>query len=125
MSDHNTQAQINHQNSAVNPMAAKANTTIAYTDGACKGNPGMGGWGAHLIFSDGTTQDLYGGAQATTNNRMELMGAIKALQYSPHEVPLEIWTDSSYVKKGILPSEDYLENEEFLATLAEVKAALS
>ena len=101
MSDHNTQAQIQHQNSAVNPMAAKANTTIAYTDGACKGNPGMGGWGAHLIGSDGTTQDLYGGAQATTNNRMELMCAIKALQYSPHETPLEIWTDSNYVKKGI------------------------
>ncbi|WP_201583072.1 DNA polymerase III subunit epsilon [Psychrobacter jeotgali] len=83
------------------PMAAKKNTTIAYTDGACKGNPGAGGWGAHLIFSDGHTQDLYGGEAETTNNRMELMGAIQALQHSSPEVTLEIWTDSSYVKNGI------------------------
>lgn len=84
-----------------NPLAAKPDTTVAYTDGACKGNPGAGGWGAHLIFSDGQTQDLYGGASDTTNNRMELMGAIQALTHSPHEPMLEIWTDSSYVKKGI------------------------
>ena len=84
-----------------NPLAAKANTTVAYTDGACKGNPGAGGWGAHLIFSDGRTQDLYGGDKVTTNNRMELMGAIQALTHSPREQTLEIWTDSSYVKKGI------------------------
>ena len=84
-----------------NPLAAKANTTVAYTDGACKGNPGAGGWGAHLIFSDGQTQDLYGGEQVTTNNRMELMGAIQALTHSPREQNLENWTDSTYVKKGI------------------------
>ena len=84
-----------------NPLTAKANTTVAYTDGACKGNPGAGGWGAHLIFSDGRTQDLYGGDKVTTNNRMELMGAIQALTHSPREQTLEIWTDSSYVKKGI------------------------
>lgn len=84
-----------------NPLAAKPDTTVAYTDGACKGNPGAGGWGAHLIFSDGQTQDLYGGASDTTNNRMELMGAIQALTHSPPEPMLEIWTDSSYVKKGI------------------------
>lgn len=86
---------------ATDPLAAKANTTVAYTDGACKGNPGAGGWGAHLIFSDGHTQDLYGGEPNTTNNRMELMGAIQALTHSPHELTLEIWTDSSYVQKGI------------------------
>lgn len=86
---------------SANPMAAKAKTTVAYTDGACKGNPGAGGWGAHLIFSDGRTQDLYGGEDTTTNNRMELMGAIQALKHSPHEDTLEIWTDSSYVKNGI------------------------
>ncbi len=84
-----------------NPLAAKLDATVAYTDGACKGNPGAGGWGAHLIFSDGRTQDCYGGAADTTNNRMELMGAIEALKHSPHEPRLEIWTDSSYVKKGI------------------------
>ena len=94
-----TMAQTQWQ--ANNPLAAKANATIAYTDGACKGNPGAGGWGAHLIFSDSSTQDLYGGEAVTTNNRMELMGAIKALQYSPRDVTLEIWTDSSYVKNGI------------------------
>ncbi len=86
---------------AIDPMAVKLNTTVAYTDGACKGNPGAGGWGAHLIFCDGATQDLYGGEADTTNNRMELMGAIQALKHSPHELKLEIWTDSSYVKNGI------------------------
>ncbi len=86
---------------STDPMASKTSTTIAYTDGACKGNPGAGGWGAHLIFEDGQTQDLYGGAADTTNNRMELMGAIKALEHSPSDLKLEIWTDSSYVKKGI------------------------
>ncbi|MEN2751374.1 DNA polymerase III subunit epsilon [Psychrobacter sp. FBL11] len=89
------------QQNTTNPLAVKANTTIAYTDGACKGNPGAGGWGAHLIFSDGHTQDLYGGDKETTNNRMELMGAIKALEHSPQDIKLEIWTDSSYVKNGI------------------------
>ena len=101
MSDTSTSAQSFNTNNAINPLAAKPNTTVAYTDGACKGNPGAGGWGAHLIFSDGCTQDLYGGDKETTNNRMELMGAIQALTHSPHEHNLEIWTDSSYVKKGI------------------------
>ena len=101
MSDNPISAQQFNTNNAMNPLAAKSDTTVAYTDGACKGNPGAGGWGAHLIFSDGRTQDLYGGDSQTTNNRMELMGAIQALKYSPHEQNLEIWTDSSYVKKGI------------------------
>lgn len=101
MSDNPTLARSFNINNANNPLAAKANTTVAYTDGACKGNPGAGGWGAHLIFSDGRTQDLYGGEKVTTNNRMELMGAIQALIHSPREQTLEIWTDSSYVKKGI------------------------
>lgn len=100
MSDNRTVPSFN-TNNAMNPLAAKANTTVAYTDGACKGNPGAGGWGAHLIFSDGRTQDLYGGDKETTNNRMELMGAIQALTHSPLEQNLEIWTDSSYVQKGI------------------------
>ena len=101
MSDNRTSAQQFTTNNAMNPLAVKPDTTVAYTDGACKGNPGAGGWGAHLIFSDGRTQDLYGGDKETTNNRMELMGAIQALTHSPHEQKLEIWTDSSYVKKGI------------------------
>lgn len=101
MSDNHYSIQPLSIDNAVNPLAAKTDTTVAYTDGACKGNPGAGGWGAHLILSDGRTQDLYGGDAATTNNRMELMGAIQALTHSPHEHRLEIWTDSSYVKKGI------------------------
>ncbi|ERL55917.1 DNA polymerase III subunit epsilon [Psychrobacter aquaticus] len=101
MSDNHSSAQPFNKNNAINPLTAKPNTTVAYTDGACKGNPGAGGWGAHLIFSDGLTQDLYGGDKETTNNRMELMGAIQALTHSPLTQKLEIWTDSSYVKKGI------------------------
>lgn len=86
----------------LNPsISAKANTTIAYTDGACKNNPGIGGWGAWLIFSDGQTQSFYGGEEQTTNNRMELMGAIQALVHSPKQHTLEIWTDSKYVYEGI------------------------
>ncbi len=84
--------------SVLNP---KANTTIAFTDGACKGNPGPGGWGTLLIFSDGSHGEFYGGEDPTTNNKMELMGAIMALKHSPIELMLEIWTDSSYVKNGI------------------------
>lgn len=101
MSDNYISTPSNATNQATDPLAAKADATVAYTDGACKGNPGAGGWGAHLIFSEGTTQDLYGGEADTTNNRMELMGAIQALTHSPHELKLEIWTDSSYVKNGI------------------------
>ena len=93
MSDNRNSMPNTHKDNAIDPLAAKTNTTVAYTDGACKGNPGAGGWGAHLIFSDGSTQDLYGGDKETTNNRMELMGAIQALTHSPHEHTLEIWTD--------------------------------
>lgn len=84
--------------SVLNP---KPNTTIAFTDGACKGNPGPGGWGALLVLSDGRQIEYFGGEAHTTNNQMELMGAIVALENSPHDQHLEIWTDSSYVKNGI------------------------
>lgn len=82
-------------------ITPKANTTIAYTDGACKGNPGTGGWGAFLIFADGRTQELYAGEAETTNNRMEMMATIQAILHSPSQHTLELWTDSSYVKDGI------------------------
>ncbi|MDE0843878.1 MAG: DNA polymerase III subunit epsilon [Psychrobacter pacificensis] len=101
MSDNRNAMPHSNTSNATDPLAAKKNTTVAYTDGACKGNPGAGGWGAHLIFSDGSTQDLYGGDTETTNNRMELMGAIQALTHSAPTQKLEIWTDSSYVQKGI------------------------
>jgi ribonuclease HI len=78
---------------------------FAYTDGACSGNPGPGGWGALLIARDGDavvkTRELCGGAADTTNNRMELLAAITALETLERATALTIVTDSSYVKDGI------------------------
>ena len=71
-----------------------------WTDGACSGNPGPGGWGALLRFGD-AEKELYGGETETTNNRMELMGAIKALNALKESCDVTLWTDSTYVKKGI------------------------
>ncbi|WP_373355144.1 ribonuclease HI [Pseudoroseicyclus sp. CXY001] len=78
---------------------------FAYTDGACSGNPGPGGWGALLIArQDGREvkrRELNGGAPATTNNRMELMAAISALEALGRPTALTLVTDSSYVKDGL------------------------
>ena len=71
-----------------------------FTDGACRGNPGAGGWGVLLIV-DGEELTLFGGEKDTTNNRMELKAAIKALEYFDVKVSLSITTDSNYVKDGI------------------------
>jgi ribonuclease HI len=71
-----------------------------YTDGACKGNPGVGGWGA-LLESDGRTRELYGGEVATTNNRMELMAVIRALEALKRPCRVRLHTDSQYVQLGI------------------------
>jgi len=71
-----------------------------YTDGACKGNPGVGGWGALLRY-DGRTRELYGGEPHTTNNRMELMGVIRALEALKRPSRLRVHTDSKYVQQGI------------------------
>lgn len=80
-------------------------TIIAYTDGACKGNgktgESAGGFGAHIIYPNGDILNLWGSEPSTTNNRMELMGAIIALERTPKETPIQIWTDSAYVKNGI------------------------
>ncbi len=71
-----------------------------FTDGACSGNPGPGGWGAILRF--GTKEkELWGGEPATTNNRMELMAAIQALEALKRPVKVRLYTDSEYVKNGI------------------------
>jgi len=75
-----------------------------WTDGACKGNPGAGGWGALLRFSArGTTHEktLYGGEAHTTNNRMELLAVIRALQALTRPAGVVIHTDSQYVQKGM------------------------
>jgi ribonuclease HI len=78
---------------------------FAYTDGACSGNPGPGGWGALLVARDGDrivkSRELNGGAAETTNNRMELLAAITALETLERATALTIVTDSSYVKDGI------------------------
>lgn len=71
-----------------------------YTDGACKGNPGPGGWGAVLEY-DGTKQELYGGEARTTNNRMELTAVIRALEALTPSCRVRLHTDSQYVQLGI------------------------
>jgi len=71
-----------------------------YTDGACRRNPGPGGWGA-LLRSNGHEKELCGGALETTNNQMELMAAIKALESLKESCQIELFTDSKYVKLGI------------------------
>ena len=71
-----------------------------FTDGACKGNPGPGGWGAILI-SGGHRKDIWGGEPETTNNRMELMAAIQALESLKRPCAVELHSDSTYVLKGI------------------------
>ena len=71
-----------------------------YTDGACRGNPGPGGWGALLRFK-GKEKELFGGVAATTNNQMELTAAIEALTALKRPVQVELHTDSIYVKDGL------------------------
>ena len=75
-----------------------------YTDGACSGNPGPGGWGTVLYLADGSIHEMGGGARQTTNNRMEMQAAIAGLTWlrdSGQTQPLAIYTDSEYVLKGI------------------------
>ena len=71
-----------------------------YTDGACRGNPGPGGWGALLRYGD-NEKELYGGEDETTNNRMELTAVIRALQALKRKVSASVTTDSVYVRDGI------------------------
>ena len=71
-----------------------------FTDGACRGNPGPGGWGALLRYKD-RERELYGAEANTTNNRMELLAAIRALEELKRPCKVTITTDSTYVKKGI------------------------
>lgn len=76
------------------------NIIIIYTDGACKGNPGPGGWGA-LITHNGITKELFGGHPNTTNNRMEIYAAIKAVESLDENSRVRIHADSKYVIEGI------------------------
>jgi ribonuclease HI len=87
---------------SANPGAdpSHGRTINIYTDGACKGNPGPGGWGAVLEY-DGQEKELYGGERSTTNNRMELTAVIEALAALKRPCRIVLHTDSQYVQKGI------------------------
>jgi ribonuclease HI len=80
-------------------MAVDSMVTV-FTDGACRGNPGPGGWGA-LLQAGTAEKELWGGEANTTNNRMELTAVIRALEALKHPVAVRIHTDSQYVQKGI------------------------
>jgi ribonuclease HI len=81
-------------------MTAVPGKVVIYTDGACSGNPGPGGWGAILIFG-AARKELSGGEADTTNNRMELSAACEALEALKRPCEVELYTDSAYVKNGI------------------------
>jgi ribonuclease HI len=75
-------------------------TVVIHTDGACSGNPGPGGWGAVMHYGE-NERELWGGELATTNNRMELMAAIQALEALKRPCKVELHTDSQYLRNGI------------------------
>jgi len=77
------------------------NNVVIYTDGACKGNPGPGGWGALLRSADGSEKELCGGELGTTNNRMEMMAVIEALAALKRPCAVVLHIDSQYVLKGM------------------------
>ena len=77
------------------------NKIVIYTDGACKGNPGPGGWGALLRAADGAEKELCGGEPDTTNNRMEMMAVIEALSALKRPCQVILFVDSQYVLKGM------------------------
>jgi len=81
-------------------MSGAAGKVIIHTDGACSGNPGPGGWGAILSFGD-REKELKGGEPHTTNNRMELMAAIAALEALKRPCAVDLHTDSEYLRNGI------------------------
>lgn len=83
-----------------------SNKVLMYTDGACRGNPGPGGWGVWMQYRE-HIKELCGGETDTTNNRMELMAAIQGLEALARPCQVEMYTDSQYVRKGIT---EWLEN---------------
>lgn len=81
-------------------LPPSADRVFIYTDGACSGNPGPGGWGALLRYGE-KTKEMMGGEPDTTNNRMELTAAIMALEALKRPCTVDLWTDSQYVRQGI------------------------
>lgn len=77
------------------------NKVDIYTDGACIGNPGPGGWAFIIKYSNGETKEFSGSEKYTTNNKMELTAAIKAIKYLKKKIIINIYTDSKYLKDGI------------------------
>ena len=77
------------------------NKVDIYTDGACIGNPGPGGWAFIIKYSNGETKEFSGSEKYTTNNKMELTAAIKAIKYFKKKIIINIYTDSKYLKDGI------------------------
>ena len=98
------ESTLTESSSTVNTSADRADsaqgTVEMRTDGACKGNPGPGGWGAFL-HSDGHEKELWGGERNTTTNRMELMAVIEALSVLKRPCTVDLYGDSEYVRKGI------------------------
>jgi ribonuclease HI len=76
------------------------NTVVIYTDGACSGNPGPGGWGAVLLYN-GHRREISGGDKETTNNRMEMMAVIRSMEFLKRPCRIQLHTDSTYVMKGM------------------------
>ena len=85
---------------ATAPPGAAGKDVVIYTDGACKGNPGPGGWGAFLTFGE-HQRELWGGEALTTNNRMELTAVIQSLSALKARCRVTLYTDSQYVRQGI------------------------
>ncbi len=81
-------------------MNTSTNKVYIFTDGGCRGNPGIGGWGALLRYGN-SEKELFGSEKDTTNNRMELMAAIQALEALKRPCEIELTTDSQYVRRGI------------------------
>ncbi len=88
-----------HLNRRSDETAASGGVSI-HSDGACRGNPGPGGWGAVLRYGD-SVRELSGAVSQTTNNRMELQGVIEALRVLKRQVSADVYTDSQYVRNGI------------------------
>jgi ribonuclease HI len=83
-------------------MADQRQSLVIFTDGACSGNPGPGGWGAIIAYPDGKIIELGGGSRSATNNQMELLGTVAALEaIRDFDGPVSIYTDSTYVIRGI------------------------
>ena len=93
-------SDTSHDTQSSTPSSKPVKPVTIYTDGACSGNPGPGGWGA-LLISGSHQKEITGGEAHTTNNRMELLAAIEALEALKFSCQVDLYTDSSYVQQGI------------------------